>query len=170
MSDDQTFDLLPEWPQSPRKHWKWQPADAATPDPQKWISPSGYQCMVARNTGGAWCGYVAIPSAHPLFVSRHLVKVPTFLAAHGGVTYHTTRDDYRVLVVGFDCRHSGDQAPGEIPSTLDDAVYRDVVYAIIHTEALAAQVKDYASWSINKVLNAGRAAREAVKEKHFPSA
>lgn len=48
-------------------------------DRKDWIDDAtGYVCAMRRNHGGAWCGYVGIPTAHPWYGKSyiHQVKVP----------------------------------------------------------------------------------------------
>lgn len=87
----------------------------AEPDRVEW-EHAGLPCLAVRGPAGAWCGYAAVPPAHPLHgKSTEDIDVEV----HGGLTYanrcqghicHVPKpgepDD--VYWFGFDCAHSGD--------------------------------------------------------------
>lgn len=87
----------------------------------------GFDCLIQRSEMTfAWCGYVGVPSSHPLygidFMSGEDFKNPLQdLDAHGGVTYsrhcggiicHLTEEKDDLFWIGFDCAHAGDLSPG----------------------------------------------------------
>ncbi len=44
------------------------PEDESTLDKQQWFDEeSGMPCLMVRNHGGVWCGYVGVNSNHPLY-------------------------------------------------------------------------------------------------------
>jgi hypothetical protein len=73
----------------------------------------GYKCVLQRNFGGAWCGYVGIPKEHPIVQHEKYAD----LDVHGGVTWsedRLPRDEEHSSVtfwVGFDCAHYNDYIP-----------------------------------------------------------
>ena len=117
---------------------------------------------------GAWCGYVVVaPWFHPWYrrTYNHIGA-----EAHGGPTFASFEDRLDVLavlplpkrkrwVIGFDCNHFQDEAPGML--TYQDKMgdpwkvfarfsgfYRDQVYVQAETEQLADQVRQakYKFW------------------------
>lgn len=126
------------------------------PDRLAWADPTGLPCIVRRGPMGAWCGYVAVPSGHPLHGRGFLDDGVEALRVHGGITYgeackgdtktgicHVPRpgepDD--VWWLGFDCGHFGDLVP-QLAATyapLGDT-YRDLSYVRAETTHLAQQL------------------------------
>lgn len=50
-----------------RVDWPAGPWDAE-PDKAQWVDPAtNLDCLIVRNPGGAWCGYVGIAEGHPWF-------------------------------------------------------------------------------------------------------
>lgn len=127
----------------------------------------GYPCVIRRAPPGHLCGYVIMPPGHPW----HGKQEPS-VKVHGGVTFaelgrdfvfdNDEPNDKRGLadwwVVGFDCAHGGDCAPGEAERTalrrsacellglplipLERGVYRDMTYVRQQTEHLAEQAAE----------------------------
>lgn len=54
------------------------------PDKIQWMD-AGYPCLMVRNRGGAWCGYVGVPRGHPLYGSARMPSGEPDV--HGGLTY-----------------------------------------------------------------------------------
>jgi hypothetical protein len=116
-----------------------------------------------RNRLGALCGYVGVPSGHPLY-GKAYGDIDGAFDVHGGLTFsnrchgaicHVPEpgepDD--VWWFGFDCSHFGDLAPVEtsfakiIPGfpmrdrSLDRMlVYKDIAYVTAEVESLAEQI------------------------------
>jgi hypothetical protein len=98
------------------------------PDKVQWKDEAtGFPCLVVRNRGGAWCGYVGVPPGHPYFEVEY-GDVPYDRAdVHGCLTFsdhcHEGPEDSSICHVpdpgepdnvwwlGFDCAHSGDLSP-----------------------------------------------------------
>lgn len=109
----------------------------------------GMSCVIHRNMMGAWCGYVRVPSFHPLY------HTDCNLDVHGGITWDGTLD---ILGpgwwVGFDCSHAWDYVPGlhyQI-GTFDtnlfkEETYKDILYALTETEKLAEIISDDMPWN-----------------------
>lgn len=59
----------------------------AEPDKAQWIDEdTGLDCMVLRNHLGVWCGYVGVPTSHPLH-GEHYNDAPESFVVHGGLTF-----------------------------------------------------------------------------------
>ena len=70
----------------------------------------GYDCEIKRHPELLHlCGYITIPSDHPLFEVEE-GEMDHFIGMHGGVTYDKKRRSTRTL--GFDCAHAEDFSPG----------------------------------------------------------
>lgn len=115
---------------------------------------TGYHCLMLRNHGGAWCGYVAIPKTHRAAINSGLNYGDYAVDAHGGLTYadHCTGDPNKgichavphgeedaVIWLGFDTAHLGDLAPGYDYSW--QGTYRDEPYVRNQVLWLAKQIK-----------------------------
>jgi hypothetical protein len=90
------------------------------PDRLEW-EHAGLPCLAVRGPefSGHWCGYVAVPPAHPLHGQHYDGPDVT---VHGGLTYSNRCDGHVCHVpkpgdpddvwwFGFDCAHSGDLSP-----------------------------------------------------------
>lgn len=118
---------------------------------------AGLPCILHRNGGGAWCGYVAVSPGHPAHGQEYGGDLD--LNVHGGVTYsdrcqgsicHVPKpgepDD--VWWIGFDCAHAYDLSPGDeamyrargMASFGMSKQYRDIVYVRREVERLAEQL------------------------------
>ena len=82
---------------------------------------SGIQCVIRRVMyhptpleirvfGGHFCGYVEIPSYHPLYKKSDDYFEGQDLECHGGITFNNI-DMNECHLIGFDCAHSGDLVP-----------------------------------------------------------
>jgi hypothetical protein len=149
-----------------RTGWASGPWDGE-PDKLNWKTAAGLPGMIVRNGAGALCGYVGLPTSHPLYGNnaRHAGEDAgqsrlVDLSVHGGITYGNAcaghichvpapgePDD--VWWLGFDCNHSGDLAPGRSSVLLRsvffedfsfDGTYKDVAYVRDEVESLAAQL------------------------------
>lgn len=129
------------------------------PDRIEWRGPGGMPCLIARNSLGALCGYVALPSAHP-WATLDMQSGTPDVECHGGITYGPVRcsadgpichvalagEANTVRWIGFDCCHCWDLTPGMYASrgSLRNAlpmsgVYRDVAFVRGEVERLAEQ-------------------------------
>lgn len=116
---------------------------------------AGFPCLLHRGGLGHWCGYVGLPSGHPLFGLDY--EIPD-VDVHGGLTYAEVCAGHICHVpkpgesdsrwwFGFDCGHAFDLSPGLILAEGRfltrgrDAHYRDVTYVRQQTERLAEQLK-----------------------------
>lgn len=121
-------------------------------DRLQWRTEAGLTGLVVRNDLGALCGYVAVPSGHPLHGKDY---GDVAVEVHGGLTYsgecsgHICHepgpgesDD--VWWLGFDCAHAGDLYPSMTryawswPAT--GHVYRDIRFVCDEVERLAQQL------------------------------
>lgn len=82
---------------------------------------AGLSCLLHRGPGGHWCGYAAVPPAHPLH-GKGYSDDAVDVNVHGGLTYASECDGAichvpkpgepdNVWWFGFDCAHSGDFSP-----------------------------------------------------------
>ena len=108
------------------------------PDKRQWAdAATGMPCLIVRNQLGSLCGYVGVPTSHPLHsvdydgsdAATPALKVAVCdLLCHGGLTYaagcaHTGDESMDVCHVpgagepddvwwfGFDCGHFMDKSP-----------------------------------------------------------
>lgn len=144
--------MLEEW----RKDWRPGPWDQE-PNREE-FRHEGLPCIIQRGPSGAWCGYVGVPSGHPLhgvdiFAHQEEERAPLWdLSVHGGITYsercagsicHIPRpgesDD--VWWLGFDCCHSGDVTPKE-SDPWPSSRYRTADYVRAETRSLAEQIAE----------------------------
>jgi hypothetical protein len=92
------------------------------PDRLEWTH-AGLPCLAARSeSGGNWCGYVAVPPGHPLH-GRDYDHADVDVEVHGGGLTYANRCEGHVCHVprpgepddvwwfGFDCAHFGDLSP-----------------------------------------------------------
>ncbi len=68
--------------------------------------------------GGYLCGYVRIPSDHPLYKSKEID-----LDCHQSVTFDEVHEE---RLIGFDCAHSGDYVPTSEHMRRTDTVRREL--------------------------------------------
>lgn len=126
-----------EWPSGP---WMHEPDRVV-------FSYAGFRCFILRApTTGALCGYVAIPSHHPLY---GLEQEDVELSVHGGLTFWEVQgalvqdaalySEEDVRWAGFDCSHFGDYSPGlftsrahaqgyALPPPPSSYTYKDIDY------------------------------------------
>lgn len=138
-----------------RNGWARGPWDDE-PDREHWIDDeTGLDCLVVRNSMGAWCGYVGLPEGHPQYRKHYdEVYVDLDIDVHGGLTYaHTCRPPIchtaaeaahePVWWVGFDCLHLGDDAPGRSfrAAAFGHEEYRDIDYVRGEVTKLARQLR-----------------------------
>jgi hypothetical protein len=99
------------------------------PDREEFVH-AGFSCLLNRSDSGAWCGYVAVPSAHPLY-GKHYDEAHEAceIDVHGGLSFACEGEvdeegkpvlwDISVPIgrgksvwwFGFDCAHAGDYMP-----------------------------------------------------------
>jgi hypothetical protein len=137
--------LIPKYDKSNWTRGEWD----SEPDRVDFIH-AGFSCFILRNHGGAWCGYVGVPSTHPSYGKDYNdVNVDV----HGGLTYadkcsppicHIPEpgmsDD--VWWLGFDTAHYMDVTPSRDYTFHDDGEYRNVEYVTNETKYLAEQLKE----------------------------
>jgi hypothetical protein len=133
------------------------------PDKVQWIDAvTGLACLIVRGKfHGALCGYVGVPSSHPLY-QKEYGEVESFVV-HGGLTFSNAcqEDDKEegvchipepgepdhVWWFGFDCAHGFDYMPaaGHFDTGLSGlcsvASYRNVQYVKEQCAELALQLK-----------------------------
>lgn len=152
---------------------EWRTVDKTTwgpgpwqdePDKAHWVDPAtDLDCLMVRQSLGAWCGYVAVPPGHPAY-GLHYDDVPG-IDVHGGLTYAAACQEtgdpatgvchvpypgrpQDVWWLGFDCVHAFDFAPEarfRLFADSPQAVYRDQVYVRAEVERLAAQLASYSA-------------------------
>jgi len=75
------------------------------------VSYKGYECVLTRNHGGAWCGYVPVPKTSKWTLEDNYETIDT----HGGITWHDDRlpweETSEYFWIGFDCAHYNDWMP-----------------------------------------------------------
>lgn len=134
------------WPSGP---WDDEPDELEWP-----IEPGGgYLGRIQRNNLGALCGYVGLPTGHPLW-GFHMSGYG-MVSVHGGVTHAApyASGGRLVWLVGFDCAHAFDDVPGlliSLPNELRTkficarrtipGAYRDVAFVRAEVERLALQL------------------------------
>lgn len=125
---------------------------------------NGYDCILIRNRGGAWCGYTQIPKDHPWF--KDLGILDERIDVHGGVTYQGNRMDDDRYFVGFDCAHWLDLSPAyrallremevgkfgahlkaiedkyreRLPKIMEEDIYKDIEFAKNECIKMADQI------------------------------
>jgi hypothetical protein len=140
------------WPRGP---WDDEPDKVQWPD-----EATGLPCMVKRGPAGSFCGYVGVPSTHPLH-GRPYDDVPVMV--HGDLTFSDgceevapEKQDDAICHVpepgepddvwwfGFDCAHWCDIMPSMHPEWSYDGMrgktYRDLEFATEECRALATQL------------------------------
>ncbi len=139
-----------EWHLADRTGWppgEWD----SEPDKISW-EYAGLQCDAVRHPRlGNWCGYVKFPRSAALPHSDNF-------EVHGGVTFSS------LGIIGFDCGHAFDLAPGLLPvlgsiapghvyavteerhtphEIEREEVYRNLPYVKAETNRLAQQIADH---------------------------
>jgi hypothetical protein len=134
-----------------RAGWGTGPWDGE-PDRIEWRY-KGLPCLMVRTDMGSLCGYVALPSEHPLFEKNY---DDIGVNVHGGLTYashcqgaicHVPQNGEpdNVWWLGFDCAHGGDFIPKfnkyEVLGIRNfPGKYRDTQYVKKEVERLADQL------------------------------
>lgn len=90
---------------------------------------TGLWCFAHRNF--AWCGYVERPPG---------LKWDAPFDVHGGVTYAGLHYTAGIEVIGFDCAHYGDYAPGLGGGNDPGEVFCDLEFVRRECIKLAAQI------------------------------
>ncbi len=154
------------WEGISREHWgdgEWD----HEPDLVEWTNAAEQKMLLFRGPTGCWCGYVAVLPDSPLHgCGYHDDNIEMAIDVHGGVTF---ADEHAVLDLwcfGFDCSHAWDIAPAmdAVVRKSQGAVglahhvtkfaslglgsgthYRDVTFARLQTEYMAAQLLDLES-------------------------
>ena len=132
----------------------------AEPDKVQWADEkTGLPCLIVRNRLGAFCGYVGVAEEHEYFGVYYMDGPDEAIDVHGGLTYSAFRQDFmreedgichvpdpgepeRVWWLGFDCNHSCDKAPRELPYSrvMQSGEYRDIAYVESEVRKMAAQL------------------------------
>ncbi len=74
-----------------------------------WTTAAGLRAVSIRTAGGWLCGYVGVPSDHPLHGKGW--DQLEHLDVHGGVTHGSNNHPIHSSTlwwIGFDCAHAGD--------------------------------------------------------------
>jgi hypothetical protein len=110
----------------------------------------GYKCLCKRNQHSqTWLGYVLLPHGHAFNDSGMYKKYVTEeLDVHGGVTFYDRVPKMDAMLIGFDCNHFDDYAPGAslqqiITDGLDDTgvpKYRTLSYVRKELRNLVDQI------------------------------
>lgn len=132
-----------------RSKWGRGPWDFEPDDKVVWVdAPTGLDCMIKRNSFGAWCGYVGLPPGHPHH-GKDCGEIDwgTY-DVHGGLTYankcsggicHVPEPGrpHDVWWLGFDCSHSQDLIPEDYGWSYGN--YRSQSYVVEEVTKLALQ-------------------------------
>ena len=111
---------------------------------------TGVFCIVARNHGGALCGYAGVTKEHQWFRVNYSgdrdkpwgergVTPECVIEAHGGLTFSDSMRGDSVWFFGFDCSHLYDLSPSHDRSTGMDT-YRNLFYVVREVESMARQL------------------------------
>jgi hypothetical protein len=131
------------------------------PDRDQWIDEAtGLRCYAVRHPDmGHWCGYVAVPQAHPWFGLGYSEEddegrePELHIEVHGGITYADTgkflgtENGSEDWLFGFDCAHAGDYVPGLGSSALmrsKEDNYRTLQFVRDECARLARQLQGIA--------------------------
>jgi hypothetical protein len=149
------------------------------PDGVEW-KYKGIQCFVKRNDFGALNGYCFVPKGHPFdqpmethecFGNKFSNMKGCFelpIDVHGGITFGERTIDDRA-VIGFDCSHSMDIAPGmensmkeaqrllhekipnlpKLSSKILERSYKDIQFVMGETERMVDQMLEYKGVLLN---------------------
>ncbi len=103
----------------------------------------GYVCEIRRTPEvKILCGYVTIPSGHPLHGRSYTEDGYPNLEVHGGITYSGFNED-KHWEIGFDCGHWQDLVPGAFEKLgWSEGTYRNRAFVEKELARLAAQVLD----------------------------
>lgn len=124
------------------------------PDRLQWIDPaSSLPCLMIRvRYSGNWCGYVGLNEAHPCW-NEFYTNIN--VEAYGDLTYSgwadndeqgirfslDEGDENNYWIIGFDCNHSFDFAPGEIFIHGNPKDYMCMIDVADEVTKLAAQLR-----------------------------
>jgi len=134
-----------------RSSWGKGPWDHEELDKVIWVDQvTNLDCMMVRNSLGAWCGYVGVPSSHFDHGSNYN---GLDYEVHGGLTFSESalRVTSHVPVagrpqnlwwLGFDCSHSFDRLPYDFGGFASQGAYRTMGYVMLEVGKLAKQVKE----------------------------
>lgn len=137
---------------------------------------TNYSCFIYRHPRyGHLCGYVDIPSIHPLFgidKASSIFDVITFnVEVHGGISFtgrlenHYNNkelpdylDDEHDWLIGFDCNHENDYAPfrpyyDETMLIEFDMEYRTMGYVVDECRKLASQLKKLEDFDLRNLCS-----------------
>lgn len=114
---------------------------------------TGYLCRVIRPySNGHLCGYVNVPSNHPMFevdYSSSFYDGPFYgIEVHGGLTYSRDMGVKGNWWMGFDCVHLHDLNPRDlivydhIFMNDENTIYRNKEYVKNECKELARQLKE----------------------------
>jgi len=138
------------------------------PDKIQYVDgPSGLDCLIVRNGGGALCGYVGVPAGHPWHSVDYDGLSLRNIDVHCGLTYSAScmegaPEDRGICHVpdpgrpgdvwwfGFDCAHAYDLSPGHAAGLREQLpgyggiydVYRDLGYVRNEVRNLARQLAE----------------------------
>lgn len=122
----------------------FNPPDTGTNE--VWGDFNGLTTLCLRHGSlGHWCGYVGVPSGHPLHGKGYDdIHSTAEIDVHGGLTYagdHApTKESDGTWWFGFDCAHSGDLVPGMRSGFSVGDTYKDVEFVKAECERLAEQL------------------------------
>lgn len=145
-----------------RDGWGAGPWDDEPDKVQFLDEETGLPCLIKRNHFGALCGYVGIPSTHPLFEvdyngayqrgfepSMELtfsdLCSPHGEGEEGQVICHVVEagEDDHIWWFGFDCAHAHDISPGMRMVEYPGATYKTIQYVEHEVKVLAHQLKEF---------------------------
>jgi hypothetical protein len=109
----------------------------------------GFEWLMAHTGMGTRCGYVRLPSNHPMFGYSDR-ELGTVLSVHGGITYNQAgapnhKEDYGLEQwIGFDCNHCFDLADETLP--FDNELFKHFLH---FSSPIAKQLSAY--WEDSRI-------------------
>ena len=107
---------------------------------------STFPCLIIKQEFGYLCGYIGIPSSHPLADKQNELEAQ--IDVHGGVTFAKfwhpweMRDTFYTYWVGFDCAHCFDIMP-DFPvdlSHMPGASFKTPEFVELELESMGEQL------------------------------
>ena len=114
---------------------------------KEWITKAGLKASVIATPMGHRCGYVGVPTEHPLYGKHY--DAPE-VEVHGGLTYAAGEDG--LWWFGYDCAHWADAKDPELMSDEYKKVFirwpdmrgtiRTLDFCVAECESLAKQLME----------------------------
>ena len=115
-----------------------------TEEDLKLFESNGLKCAIVRHPEFKHlCGYVELPENHPWGLIEELTwDCPADV--HGGITFDGVIPEIAGHVIGFDCIHAGDSAPGMLSYELSEIhgdTYKTMLFVENECRKLAEQIR-----------------------------